>query len=70
MNSNCVQFKDQKYVFYQVDKRKAIVKFNDQLNPELSDMIIENIFKGFLKTSIKQIENDLLLINVDQNISK
>jgi hypothetical protein len=69
LNSNCVQFKDQKYVFYQVDKRKAIVKFNDQLNPELSDMIIENIFKG-LKTSIKQIENDLLLINVDQNISK
>ena len=70
LNSNSANYKDQKYEFFEVDRKKLIIKLKENLdNLDFVDMIIDNVLKN-IKTNFKKIGNDLVLVSVEQNIDE
>ena len=73
MSKSSVEYKDQIYNFFEVDKKKIFIKLKEKCDdPCYVELLVQKIFQDFndIKPDIKEIKDDLILVTVDQDIGK
>ena len=64
-----IEYQNQSYEFYEIDKRKLFVKLkNKKFDGIIREMVLDNIFNDEIKPEIKEIREDLMLLIFNQEI--
>ncbi len=66
-----IEYQNQPYEFYEIDKRKLFVKLkNKKFDGIIREMVLDNIFNDVIKPEIKEIREDLMLLIFNKEIGK